>query len=217
MNRKKKTSELPFERWSLLSARMMGLSPSARAEFLLARRVDLGAYDRAEAKHLAEIARRSASGDHALARAHGDNVRRQLANELVDEAGAANTTMEARIPAGLREPLPFSSGVFDPPPVSVREVDPDGETVPEGPARDDTLPFAQAGQLRFLRLDVFAAVSADLRRAPHERESVLSRHGLTNEAFLELAQLWAARFADNPALRASFESTVQAKLKGASR
>ena len=207
---------IEFSLWSRLSSSMLGLDPTARRAWLLKNKIDEESFACAEAAHLQEMAWKASEGDLALANEHSQNLRRKLAEEPLEASAAPDSTLDA--PARNVGPsVPFVSGVFLPPssPYSAAEVDPAGETLPIVGPKDDTLPFEVAsGELRFLKLDAFARLSAELRQHPHRRNAILDRHGLSHTTFMSLAQLWATRFSETPWLRESFETLIQQRTQG---
>jgi hypothetical protein len=186
------------------------MDPAAQRAWLESQAIDADVFARAEALHLQELARRTSEGDMSLAKEHSENLRRKLADEPLSTKGAYDSTLDAP-PSPMAAPLPFVRAVSIPPAVVPQgAVDPAGETLPGVGPKDDTLPFANAsGEVRFLQLEAFARVSADLRQAPRRRSSVLERYGLSDTTFLSIAQLWSTRFNDNPTLRENFEALVR--------
>lgn len=214
MKRVIKPEQLPFSRWSRLSAAMSRLSPDERLDRLEVEEIDEDAYARAEQIHLRTIARAVSAGDDTYAEEHSRNVQAALDGSLDDAVGLV-VTLDGPAPTTASTVLPFSAGTFVPEPIvgSSRDVDPAGETLPIAGVKEDTLPFAEAGELRFLKLSTFAALSAELRAAPQRRDEVLASHRLSSAGFLQLAQLWAKRFEETPDLRTTFEALVQKQTK----
>ncbi len=195
---------------------MLGLEPSARRAWLLKNKIDEAVFTRAENAHLQEMARRASEGDLALATEHSKNLARKLADEPFEMTVPPDSTIDAPIhDAGPA--VPFVAGVFYAPVQfsAASDVDPAGDTLPIVGPKDDTLPFEVAsGELRFLKLEAFAKLSAELRQHPHRRNAILDRHGLSHTTFMSLAQLWATRFSETPKLRETFEAFIAAREQG---
>lgn len=264
--------EVTFERWSKLSALMLGMEEDAKRDFLHASEIDDQAFEVAQRFHLANLSRGVSRGDDALANHHAENLRRRLAGELVpslpvaapleieptahpevprggalpEPADAVSPPAPVLVPSYLREPppklvgspalvsadvtvapfasggpaLPFQSGSFAPPSPSpssrapsratAEPVDPGGETLPITSAKDDTLPFAAAKELRLMRVEVFAELTVELRRRPEQRAEILAKFGVeSEERFTQLAQLWAQKLAESPAQRDRFDALTK--------
>ena len=217
--------EITFSMWSKLAASMLGLTPDARATRLEQEQIDEEAWYQAQRNHLRALAKGVSAGDETLADEHTRNVEEQLKAPVpsainVDETqlpmpnrAAALPFGQAAVPNVQKPALPFrakgaasATVVASPGPL---EVDPSGETLPVVGGLDATMPFNAAGELRFLRLEPFAELSAQLRRKPAERLAILQSHGFASEAaFQQLTQLWATRFQENPQLRVRFEEAV---------
>lgn len=71
--------EVTFERWSELSALMLGMEEDAKRDFLHASEIDDQAFEVAQRVHLANLSRGVSRGDDALANHHAENLRRRLA------------------------------------------------------------------------------------------------------------------------------------------
>ena len=215
--------EITFSMWSKLAASMLGLTPDARATRLEQEQIDEEAWYQAQRNHLRALAKGVSAGDETLADEHTRNVEEQLKAPVpgainVDETqlpmpnrAAALPFGQAAVPNVQKPALPFrakaeASVVASPGPL---EVDPSGETLPVVGGLAATMPFNAAGELRFLRLEPFAELSAQLRRKPAERLAILQSHGFASEAaFQQLTQLWATRFQESPQLRVRFEEAV---------
>jgi hypothetical protein len=263
-------NELTFERWSELSALLLGLEDDAKRETLRALEIDDETFDQAQTAHLAQLSRGVSRGDDTLANLHAENLRRRLSGELVPvlptrpewkadpepsgdvvqgstrsiaegavlvpsylrgrptERASVTSGLDATVaPLPTREPaLPFRPGVFVPADARERAggeakaaVDPAGETLPITTSKEETLPFAQAKELRLMRVEHFAELSFELLQRPLERREILARHGLeTEERFTKLAQLWAQKLAENPNLRSRFDALTQTlQQKGPTR
>ncbi len=220
--------EITFSMWSKLAASMLGLTPDARATRLEQEQIDEEAWYQAQRNHLRALAKGVSAGDETLADEHTRNVEEQLKAPLpgainVDETqlpmpnrAAALPFAQAAVPKVQRPALPFQAKgtesaatanvAASPSPLAV---DPSGETLPVVGGLAATMPFNAAGELRFLRLEPFAELSAQLRRKPAERLAILQSHGFASEAaFQQLTQLWATRFQESPQLRVRFEEAV---------
>ena len=215
-----RAEEISFSMWSKLAASMIGLDEDARAAHLERANVDFDAWDEAQQTHLRALAKATSAGDDSLVDEHSRNIQEQLKAPI---AGAANVD-ETILPAVNRaKALPFApavgtapqlaapSAVHPPPP---EDVDPSGETLPFAGGPAATLPFGSGGvgaggELRFMRMEDFARLSAELRRRPADRLAVLASNGFPDDAaFQKLAQLWAIRFQQSPELRVRFEQLV---------
>jgi hypothetical protein len=217
--------DISFSMWSKLAASMLGLSEEARSVRLEQEQIDEDAWYQAQRTHLRALAKAASAGDDTLADEHTRNVEEQLKAPIpgainVDETQLPAPNRAAALPFGqaampnVQKPaLPFrtkaaaSAKVIASP--EPREVDPSGETLPVVGGLDATMPFNAAGELRFLRLEPFAELSAQLRSKPAERLAILQSHGFADEAaFQQLTQLWATRFQESPQLRVRFEEAV---------
>lgn len=201
----------------MLAAAMLGLDADGRAARLEAANIDVDAFDEAEQRHLRALAMSVSAGDDTLVEEHARNLRAQLEAPVpAAQQGPGDATQFPVVRAAAALPFSAIAGaalLSVPSRVDAEDaVDPSGETMPFGNVPAITLPFSAGGEMRFIRLETFAALSSALRRDPSRRVDILVREGFTSEeSFQELASMWARRFEETPRLRVRFEELVAKK------
>lgn len=234
-----RAEDISFSLWSKLAASMLGMDAAAREARLDAERIDPLAFEEAASRHARDLAHGVSTGAESLADEHDRNLEAALAApvptaELAvgDETQLPVMRFHAALPFSKLTPrtAPAASAEFaTSSPMRETEIDPSGETLPLGTVApvftaraagaSAALPFQQAPEPGPLRLEVFAALVAELRRDPGRRLQVLRAHGIDDEPTFEtIAKSWSARFAEDPLLRSRFEAlTASTTQRGRQR
>jgi hypothetical protein len=109
--------DITFERWSELSALMLGMDEDAKRDYLHASEIDDEAFDVAQTTHLGQLSCGVSRGDDTLANLHAENLRRRLAGELVPALPAPvelQATPESADVQQQESPRPLAEAVLVP-------------------------------------------------------------------------------------------------------